>query len=62
MNFQEVGFGVMDWIELAQDKDRWQEHVNAIMNLRAPKNAENFLTNLNPVSISRRTLLCGLST
>jgi hypothetical protein len=34
----------MDWIELAQDRDRWWAPVNTVMNLQVPQNEENFLT------------------
>jgi len=36
MDLQEVGFGYMDWIGLAQDRDRWWTLVSAVMNLRVP--------------------------
>jgi hypothetical protein len=36
MYLQEVGCGVVDWIELARERDRWRAPVNALMNLRVP--------------------------
>ena len=48
----------MDWIDLAQERDRWPALVNAV---RVTQNAGNFLTSCNPVSFSRSALLYGVS-
>jgi hypothetical protein len=36
MDIREIGWGGMDWIDLAQDMDQWWALVNTVMNLRVP--------------------------
>jgi hypothetical protein len=36
MDLREIGFGDVDWIQWAQDSDRWRTLVNTVMNFRVP--------------------------
>jgi hypothetical protein len=46
MNIREIGWGGMDWIILAQDRDQWRALVNTVMKLRVPSNVGKFLSSL----------------
>jgi hypothetical protein len=37
IDLREIGWDSMDWIDLAQDGDKWRALVNSVMNLRVPK-------------------------
>jgi hypothetical protein len=39
MDLREIGWDGMDWIDLAQDRERWMALVNTVMNFRVPKSA-----------------------
>ena len=43
MDFQKCGRDSMDYIHLAQDRDRWRAPVNVVLNFRVPHSAGNFL-------------------
>jgi hypothetical protein len=36
MDFEEIGWNGMEWIDLAQDKDQWRALLKTVMNLRVP--------------------------
>jgi hypothetical protein len=60
MNYKDVTCEDVDQIHLAQDRDQWQDLVNAVMNLRISLKARNLLRSLETVSFSRMTLFHGI--
>jgi hypothetical protein len=61
MDLTEIGWGDMDWIDLAQDGDQWRAIVNMVMNLRVPYNVGKFLSSCTTGSFSRRAQLNEVS-
>ena len=56
MDLQEVEWEGTNWIDLAQERERWWALVNVVeMNTSVPHNSGNFLTRSGPVSFSGRT-------
>ena len=53
--------GGIDWIDLAQDRNRRRALVNSVMNLRIPYNAGNFLSSVGRFSFSGRTMVYGVN-
>jgi len=54
---REIGWKVVNWIHLAQDRDQWRTLVNTIMTLRVRLKAGNFLSSWVTISFSRITLV-----
>jgi hypothetical protein len=60
-DLKEIKWEFMYWINVVKDGDTWQAVANIETNLWVPLNAMDFLTSLATVSLSRRTLLHGVS-
>jgi hypothetical protein len=59
MDLRQLEWGGMEWIDQAQDRDRWRDLVNMVMNLRVPQNVEKFLNPCATGGFSRRAQLHG---
>jgi hypothetical protein len=61
MDLVEVGWGDVDWIGLAQVRDKWRALVNSVLNLRVPYNAENLSKGYTIGGLSSGAQLDGVS-
>jgi hypothetical protein len=61
LDLRVIGWGGMDWIDLAQNRDQWKALVNTVMNLRVPYKVGKFLSSCATGGFSRRAQLHGVS-
>jgi hypothetical protein len=61
MDLGEVGWGGVDWIGLAQDRNRWRALVNLVLNLQVPSNAGNLSSGLTTGGLSSNARLQRVS-
>jgi hypothetical protein len=61
MDLRDIEWGGLDWIDLAQDRDRWRPLVNVVINLRVPLNVGKFLSDCTTGGFSRKAQLHGVS-
>jgi hypothetical protein len=61
MDLGELGWGDMDWIGLAQDRNRWRALVNLVLNLQVPLNAGKQLSGLTSSGVSSSAQLHRVS-
>jgi hypothetical protein len=61
MDLVEVGWGDVDWIGLAQDRDRWEALVNSVLNLRVPWSAGKLSSVQTTTDLSSSAQLHGVS-
>jgi hypothetical protein len=54
MDLKDVGFEGVDWIDLAQDEDKWRSLVNTVKNIRGTGNAEIFLSDRSDCWLLRK--------
>ena len=59
--FKDIRWEIMNWINLAQDRDRWRAFLRATLNLRLPWSTGNGLNSWGTSRLSRMTLLPGVS-
>jgi hypothetical protein len=57
LDLREIEWHGMDWIDLAQDRDKWRALVNTVMKLRVPENAGKFVSGCTIDSFSGRAQL-----